>query len=377
MNILLIGECYSENLGDAVICQTVKKMIENEYSDADITLFDISGRINYQEYYNNKDYSILGKCFIKITEKLPIILKKSSFYNLYKNNERRYLRTILLLENILKEHQIDIAIFAGGAMFMDYFAGLIYYTVRKLSIKKIPVLFHSCGMGYLSEDGVKLLRKTFAHNYVKNVSIRDSMDRFLQLFGDITTPTETYDTAIWCNKFFNRNSEKVAEYGIGVISLPQHYKIQKDIITHFKKSNISFKVFTNGADENTAISLLKDVGYIDNDIHSMLMKRPITPEELVYNITGFEKIVSFRMHSLIVATSFGIEVRGFVWDDKVRTYLTKLGYPEWCCDTDGYNDFEYLQWNYNKTKCLQQKILELSKICEKDLSEEIKNVLTR
>ena len=123
--------------------------------------------------------------------------------------------------------------------------------------------------------------------------------------------------------------------------------------------------------------MLKDVGYIDNDIHSMLMKRPITPEELVYNITGFEKIVSFRMHSLIVATSFGIEVRGFVWDDKVRTYLTKLGYPEWCCDTDGYNDFEYLQWNYNKTKCLQQKILELSKICEKDLSEEIKNVLTR
>lgn len=375
MNILLVGECYSENLGDAVICQTVKKMIENEHPNANIILFDISGRIGYQEYYNDKDYSIGVKCFIKITEKMPILLKKSNFYNLYKNNECRYLRAMLLLKKILNSHKFDRAVFVGGAMFMDYFAGLIYYTIRKFYNIGIPVIFHSCGMGYLSKDGIGILRKAFKYACIKNISIRDSKERFLQLFGDIIIPTETYDTAVCCSRFFEPNTNKIAEYGIGVISLKQHYELQKNIIHYFKNNNKSFKLFTNGADEHTAVLLLKECGYVDSDIPSMLMKRPITPKELIYNITSFEKIVSFRMHSLIVATSFGIEVRGFVWDDKVHTYLDKLGFPEWCCNTKEYNDFHSLEWDSTNSYMLNQQVKKLSDICEKDVSNELKILL--
>ena len=32
MNILLVGERYSANLGDAVICETVEKIIEEKYN---------------------------------------------------------------------------------------------------------------------------------------------------------------------------------------------------------------------------------------------------------------------------------------------------------------------------------------------------------
>ena len=40
MKILLVGEIYSENLGDAVICETVKRLIQQKV-EAEIVDFDL------------------------------------------------------------------------------------------------------------------------------------------------------------------------------------------------------------------------------------------------------------------------------------------------------------------------------------------------
>ena len=44
-------------------------------------------------------------------------------------------------------------------------------------------------------------------------------------------------------------------------------------------------------------------------------------------VTKFNYIISFRMHSQIVAASFGIPCYGFAWDDKVCDFYFKLGFP--------------------------------------------------
>lgn len=326
MKLLLIGECYSENLGDAVICQTVAKIIRSKYVHADITFFDISGRIGYQQYYAPKRYTFTEKCIIKTIDHFPSFYKRFNFFRLYTKDEGRYIRTITSFKNNIDCNDYDLAIFVGGALFMDYFAGLIYYVVRKLTLAGVPIVFHACGMGELSNDAIFLLRKTFKSHQVLSVSLRDSIKRFEQLFGDIITPKDTFDTALCCSNFFEAASEKVAEYGIGVIEIMKYHDIQKEIILSVIQSGVSFRVFTNGAphDEHMARLLLYECGYSDQSISKVLLPRPLSPEELIYNITSFNKVISFRLHSQIIATSYGIESIGYTWDNKVQTFYDKL-----------------------------------------------------
>ena len=71
MSVIIIGERYSENLGDAVICETVKNIIQSSFKDAEIDMFDISGRINYNEYYSGKNInSIYARIYWKIYGKI-------------------------------------------------------------------------------------------------------------------------------------------------------------------------------------------------------------------------------------------------------------------------------------------------------------------
>ena len=62
------------------------------------------------------------------------------------------------------------------------------------------------------------------------------------------------------------------------------------------------------------------------------MPVPSKPEELVKTISQFKSIVSFRLHSHIIAASLNIPSVSVVWDDKVRIFFEKIGHPERCCN---------------------------------------------
>ena len=47
--ILVVGEYYSENLGDGIICENVKYLLENSFPEADIKISDIMGRLRFEE----------------------------------------------------------------------------------------------------------------------------------------------------------------------------------------------------------------------------------------------------------------------------------------------------------------------------------------
>lgn len=328
MNILLIGECYSENLGDAVICETVAKLIKEKYSKAEITFLDISGRLYYQKYFQPDLSALKLKVFFKLSSKIPYVFRLHPLYRQYEKNDIRYLRTCMLLNNLLNEKQYDIALFAGGEMFLDYFAGLIYYIVKKLNTWDIPVVFHACGMGRLSKDSVWLLKKAVKQANVKSISLRDSFKEFCALFGKLSGVQDTYDTALCCSNFYEPASVKTAEYGVGVIAIPEYYETQKTMISLFLKSSFSWKLFTNGSpgDESIARKLLGDLGVKETEQENFIVKRPLNAAELVKNITEFERIVSYRMHSQIIASAFIIPSYGFVWDSKVKAFYNKLGF---------------------------------------------------
>ncbi len=372
MNVLLIGECYSTNLGDGVICKTVGKMIQDHYPDANITYFDISGKTNYEDDFSGHSRSFFVKWFVRFTDYFPWLFTKSVFYNAYHNNEARYLHTMDHLHTILTSQKIDFAIFAGGEMFMDYFAGLIYYTVRQLSHKRIPILFHACGMEKLSANSIKLLKKAFSCKSVVSISLRDSFDQFCAVFGTPPTPINTYDTALCCSEYFEQAPSKIAEYGLGVIAIPQFFDFQTQLIRAFLDSGVSFRVFTNGSpyDEFIAKKLLRDSGCSDEDIDSILLPRPLTPDALIKNVTSFKKIISFRMHSQVIATAFGIESHGFIWDNKVKTFFEKIDRPHWCSSPDHFT-LEQLLHHDSSASNLNDQVKKMQQLCRNDLIREL------
>ena len=110
------------------------------------------------------------------------------------------------------------------------------------------------------------------------------------------------------------------------------YDQQMMLIRALLTSNYNWKAFTNGSpyDQAYAEKLLSVAGIPTEKIGEYLIDRPETAEELVKSITGFQKIISFRMHSQIVAASFGIASFGYAWDEKVVTLYEKLGFPQGC-----------------------------------------------
>lgn len=331
MKILIIGERYSENLGDPVICETVYNIVSNSYKNAQIDFFDISGKINYNEYYKTKQNRLSVLLSLLIVDILKKIFN-SKYYDLYNSDRVRYKRTIEFYNKYYKDKKYDIAIFAGGALFMDYFSGLIYYLVKKLNKNKTKIIFNACGMGKLSNNSIALLKKTFNRPMVKYISLRDSYLRFIQLFETKCVVEETYDIALNCNRVYNKSNKLEAEFGIGIISLPEYYNNQKDLVQKFYHSNYSWKLFTNGTpwDQKAACSILKELGIDNSEMDKYIVPRPTYPQELVNTITSFNTIISYRMHSQVIATSFLIPCYGFVWDKKVTEFFDKINYSEHC-----------------------------------------------
>lgn len=328
MKILLIGECYSNNLGDPVLCQTVKYIIEEAYSEAEVIMYDMSGKVGYFSHYDyhSEEYKFGHKLLLKLSAHLPKLFLKSRLYRDYIKNETRYIRALYSLDDILNKHSFDLAVFAGGSLFMDYFAGIIFCIVHKLARHKTKMIFHACGMSSLNQDSIDLLRIALNNKYVCSISLRDSFERFRQLFHRKANVIETNDTALNCSKYFCSANRKRADIGIGLMKSSAYIEYQKSLLDYLRQSSLPWKVFTNGADQKDAIETLCEIGMTEEEIDRYLEPCPKSAEEMVELITSFGKIVSFRMHGNIIAASYGIPCFGFVWDDKVKEFFTKLGF---------------------------------------------------
>ena len=329
MKILLVGEYYSENLGDPLLCQTVEKVIKEYYPDAEIVPFDMNGKISVDVYYKPKTNPVL-ESFMKYLCNHYLYYRRAAICRTYIKDKGRCQRVWYRLGELLHNNKFDLVIFAGGSIFMDYFSGIIYLILARLALTRVKILFHACGMSTLNEDGEYLLRRALRSKKIVSISLRDSYERFIQMFPVNAKVQETFDTALCCSRYFAPSDERRTQLGIGMID--RCYDQQMMLIRALLTSNYNWKAFTNGSpyDQAYAEKLLSVAGIPTEKIGEYLIDRPETAEELVKSITGFQKIISFRMHSQIVAASFGIASFGYAWDEKVVTLYEKLGFPQGC-----------------------------------------------
>lgn len=340
MKILLVGEFYSDNLGDPLLCQTVQKLILREYPDARIIPFDLTGRVSETEYYEPVTSSRMDRVTEWFYDRF-LYYRRFAILRAYDKDKLRARRIWYRLKELRKHHRFDLVIFAGGSVFMDYFAGVINLILRQFAFSRTKILFHACGMSTLDEDAIYLLRQVLGLRNVVSISLRDSFDKFSALFPTKAKVVKTYDTALNCSRLWEASGEKKIPLGIGLID--RCYDQQLALIRYFLHRDIQWKAFTNGSsyDWEYAAKLLMDAGIPEEKIPQYLERRPVTVQELIDTVTGFERIIAFRMHCQIVAASYGVPSFGFAWDAKVAEFYEKLGWAQGA--TAGTEDFEEVE----------------------------------
>lgn len=355
--ILLIGEYFSSNLGDGVLCTVVENILKHSLNDCEVEIFDLS---------LNKAFRQNDSIKFKLIKKQLSFWKKNATDRLLKCNQRNrndLKKFEMLFDQKMKD--VSIIVFPGGQMFNDTFINKISIVVQKAENKGIPVLFNACGFAnYVSNDLLKQLKVVLESKVVKMISVRDGYE-YIRKMNIPCCVSDTGDTALLTNKYFKLYETKKNIVGLGVMfsknqSPIVQIKLWDSILKKIINEKISFKVFCNGNpyDYGFAKYILKRNGL---DEKKYLESNPTTPDQLVNLIYQYSSIISMRLHSLIIATSFNIPAIAISWDKKVEEFYKKINMKDYCVrvDESGEIILQKLQMLVKKTIC-DKRALELN-----------------
>lgn len=367
--IALVGLKYDTNLGDPIIYESTKFLVEkalkekgiNEY---EIIPLDMTGRIGFNSYANyptNKIVSygkkILGntlKISLKLTKKIKRFNHNLQIKKWYLSNE--YNRNLYFYNKQLKN--VDMIIFVGGGIIKYKYQSFNFYieSIIKIAEKNnIPVIFNSVGVeGYDENDSrCALLKKALNKNCVKLITTRDDLKTlemsYLENKKIITA--QVSDPATWIGDAFNvKKDDNSGVFGLGVIrdkifrdndidiSEEQLLSLWRDIIDTLDKRNEKWVIFTNGLsyDYEFGIKLMKYLGR-ENEIEDKVLDIPKTPEELVKNISKFKGIIASRLHACIIAYSLEIPAVALVWNNKLSMFGKSINASERFITNENFN----------------------------------------
>lgn len=388
MNILVVGEHFSENLGDGLLCEVVRRVLVEELgNEVEIFLLDLSGRDGFKVYKKQKDLN-------RDNNKSSVV--KNSIYNLIPNPIKDYMVEIKRLRKIkrqivsLAKTPMDMIVFSGGQLFMDYFIKAIYLVVKYFDTMNTKIIFNCCGVGKNNSAlNTMLLRKVLKQDNISSITLRDNYEIFMKTYykGEHTI-NKTLDSGIICNEYFEMNPRLEDVVGIGVmnpqvirnngiqISDQQYDELIINIIHRLEKDEVKWQLFTNGC-PNDQIRAEKIVNTLGKD-PKVLASRPINPEQLVKTITQYKSIISMRMHSHIVAYSFNIPSIGFIWDKKIGELAETLDRRAFFFELLEENVIEkiILQMNSEEFLINQEHRLCLQKRTKELITEVIKVIKT-
>ncbi|OUQ04142.1 hypothetical protein B5E91_11530 [Thomasclavelia spiroformis] len=332
MRILLIGEVYSSNLGDGVICETAYSIIKKKYKNMEVEFFDLTFRNYFLKY---EDFTPI---FNEKNNKIKI--KQVIFDNFFNNNFGEFIIKYKEIQHnkdklkILCKNQYNLCIFAGGSLFMDYFCLSIYKIIKICSKNEIPIVFNACGISK-NENIIlkKLLANALNKNIVKNISLRDGYEDFEKRYHYKDKIIKTHDIAINCAEEYNVKKSRCSKIvGLGVMYIKDYEKdliiFWENIINSLKKRKIKYKIFCNGdIYDYNFIKQLEDKGIFEVD---KIEKRPERPKDLISLIANYSRIISFRLHSHIIAASLEIPSVAVVWNAKVIEFFKQINRSQYC-----------------------------------------------
>lgn len=337
--VTICGVPFSDNLGDGAIADCLKAFFEQERG-MEVTLCDIS----YRESINSPS---LGRYKMSVFQRFPGFVRQWLVLVLFTlkflRGGRQYLRS--------RMSHADVCIIGGGQLVSDVdlnFPLKLYFVVRTAELLNIPVRILSVGVsGRWSFLGKKLMSRVLRSRAVTSIVVRDqrSQDNLKAFFG--LEAGILPDPALLASVYFgNLATEKRGTFhrpqglkiGVGVSDLVglnyssdvanRHDQNQlihwRSILDALKGFDV--ELFTNGAYEDEAFLHSILVPFLSHH-HCQFSVSPRckSSQELIALIAGFDKIIAFRLHAIILASSFNRFHLGVVWDTKVKSFFQARG----------------------------------------------------
>lgn len=333
MRILLLGWYYSSNLGDAVICDCVADTLRRQYPQAEILLRDMAGRTRFPPRRPVTMASLRrDRRRVRLRSAATTLgwdkqEKHSQWYVDYKKEVLEQIGSI----------PCDAVVFAGGQLFMDDLALLVEKLTALFAKQGIPVFFNACGVGPSRSHAIQTrLGAALRDPMVKLVSCRDDAALAARWRGMDVIPTA--DPALEAAALYGiRRDEGSRVLGLG-IQYPYHLNVRlvknfwRRLILDLEAKQIPWKLFTNGGEADMAFA--RDILASLKLPERCLCPAPETPAALVKTIARFGGLISFRLHSHILACSLDIPTAALVWDRKIPLFFEKIGCPERCLTPD-------------------------------------------
>lgn len=330
MHILILGAYCSCNLGDAVICECVAHQLREVYPEAKITIRDMIARDRLAPK------AVPGEAMLRrraVFAKLRQRLARLGIDLIRGREESRVQQNLSHLEQVCAGDH-DLAVFAGGQLFMDGYGLFLEKCVELLGKRDVPVIFNACGIGPLYSRTIeKRLGAALAQNNVIAISTRDDAYRVDRLVGRPYAAHRVNDPALDAARIFEISARVSDTLGLGIMypnGVPYRRALGqwRQIIKELDRRGLKWELFTNGdpADEVFARRILKN--YPDRE--ARIAPRNVTPEGLIQTIAGYRGIISYRLHSHILAVSMDIPTAALVWDHKLRYFYADCGCLKRC-----------------------------------------------
>ena len=349
--ITIFGVRYSPNLGDGIISDCLKHLVEeasvSKHKNLEVQAFDLAARTAF----SNDKIEPRAK-LISLLSKLPSFVRQVIIGSYLLLN---YLRRFgPYYERVISKS--DLVIIGGGQILSDTdlnFPIKIYGLTRKIIRRKISVCFSACGAANnWGVIGQVLFNRSFSSPTVKYIGCRDEQSlTTMSTYLSETAKRHLHhqpDPALFVQETYSvkRSVNKQLNVGIGFASFNNMkysgegtsftqegwFKLISTLIRDLNMSDISVFLFTNGAaeDEKCLDSFESYILSKGLALNYKRIARPQTPKDLVTTISKADCILAYRLHASI--TSFGLDIPsiGFYWDDKISSFYQQINRERFC-----------------------------------------------
>ncbi|MDL2276700.1 polysaccharide pyruvyl transferase family protein [Breznakia sp. OttesenSCG-928-G09] len=353
--VLLCSLKHEKNIGDAIIADSTRYIIESVLKGKEYTIeeIDIAGKKDYSTRFSVKKSPIyyIRKFFYLGFYGFGRILRKSHFGNWLEDkswffsDERKIYN--LYYESLIKSN--DLMIFTGGGIikfkYQNFYQYIDYITLKANKYHR-QVIINAAGIeGYDDKDAkCRRLKKALNRECVKMITTRDDislLERNYIVNKKIHTE-RVADSAVFISEATGISKNDKSEIiGIGLIrskifldndinfSEEDLLNFYVNLVNKLEQKNIKYKFFTNGMkiDYDFGIRVLEKLGR-EKDISEYIFPSPINSEELVKLISGFRAVIACRLHACIVSYSLDIPAIGIVWNNKLKMFGEIIGYSK-------------------------------------------------
>lgn len=330
MKFLLVSRFNTQNIGDLVISNQLKRELEKYAETSCLSLFgkidqfcDINNiRNDSSNISNSQNTSNISKAIQKLKIKTNELFKKRRIERLLDSNTTMVIGGGNMLCDL--NHKSD-----STKRFLPFINAAIK---KKSKIFAIDIGIGPFATKQQYDKSIQLLNK-FDH-----ISFRDvgSYLKYIDNKGEKDKAEISVDPAFFFNKKSHREALIKNKVGINIIDIrllgkgEHEFRLMQESFIELARSirdNLECKVifFATDLSDESALQVIEDLISCEPGIE---IRKINGYNDLILLYTSIDVLIGTRMHSLILAFNQLLPVVGLSWQDKVKDMFETIGFND-------------------------------------------------